>query len=362
MDASILRAETEPLTPRFAIPEAALRRFWLRLARDASNGEVLEASLTYGVASDTLARLVQHWLCGFQIDQQLLDELPTLTSELNGAAWTVVHARSREALAVPLLLLHGYSGAASEMAGIVAPLSDPRGHGAAASDAFHVVCPSLPSYDLGEKALGLPELAEGCASLMRLLGYTRYLVHGSDSGANLALALAELDGGHVAGLHVTALPAYPNETPEELGSLTRSEKSQLALLTQHRDELAYALPQSPIEELAFALARLEDPEQTLTNAALCDSLLAGLTRIWALGGAPARTQLYRRTRLAPAGVSERPVAVSSFPLDAPSLRRFAELRHRVVQWTEHAHGGPMPALEQPELLLSVLREFYRRFR
>lgn len=361
MNASILPAATETAPPPFSIPEAALRRFWVRLARDAASGEPLDASFAYGVGPDTLARLVEHWLDGLP-PVQLFDELPTFTCELNGTAWTVVHARSREAFAVPLLLLHGYSGSAAEMASIVAPLSAPSAHHAAASDAFHVVCPSLPVCDLAQEPLSLRELAEGCAALMQQLGYTRYLVHGSDSGANLALRLAELDGAHVAGLHVTALPAYPAETAEELGSLTGAEKSQLGLLTRHQDELAWALPESPIEELAFALARLENPERALTDTALRDALLVGLTLRWAFGGGGARNELYRRTRLAPAAVSERPVAVSSFPLDAPSLRRFAELRHRVVEWREHEQGGPMPALEQPELLLGALREVFRRFR
>jgi hypothetical protein len=44
------------------------------------------------------------------------------------------------------------------------------------------------------------------------------------------------------------------------------------------------------------------------------------------------------------------------------LRRFAERRHQVVQWSEHEQGGPMPALEQPQLLLAALRDCFRRLR
>ena len=362
MNANVLSVATEPTPWRLEIPEAALARLQSRLGRELATGEGLDASLSYGVSDEDVARLTEHWLHDFDLERQPVFGLPTFKTELDGASWTFVHACSLEVSAVPLLLLHGYCGSPAEMAGLVQPLVDPRAQGALESDAFHVVCPSLPAFGLSEGALDVHAMAEGCAALMGRLGYTRYLVHGSDLGANLALALAERDVAHVAGVHVTALPAYPNGTLEQMAHLTSAEKSQLALLTQVRQELAFGLPESPSQALAFALARLEQPEAVRTDEALRDALLASLTFSWALGDGSARNTLYRETRLSAAGVSGRPVAVDSFPLDVPSLRRFAELRHRVVGWTEHERGGPMPALEQPELLLHTLRNFSRRFR
>jgi pimeloyl-ACP methyl ester carboxylesterase len=362
MNANVLRVAPEPVPWRLTIPEAALRRLRSRLGRDAAAGEALDASLAYGVPGDVVARLTAHWLHDFDLEQQPVWGLPMFKTELEGASWSFVHGRSADRGALPLLLLHGYSGSVAEMAGVVEPLVNPGAHGASATDSFHVVCPALPAFGLSDGVLDVHAMAESCAALMQRLGYPRYLVHGSDLGANLALALAELDDSHVAGLHVTALPAYPPEIPEEMAHLTGVEKSQLALLSQVRDELAFGLPESPIEALAFALARLEEPAAVPTEAVLRDALLASLTLSWALGDGSARNTFYRTTRLSAAGVSGRPVAVSSFPLDAPSLRRFAELRHRVVEWTEHEQGGPMPALEQPKLLVGALRDFFRRFR
>jgi len=362
MNANVLRVAGDPWPWHLTIPEAALARLRLRLGQTLANGEALDASLAYGVPHDALAWLTEHWLQDFELEQHPVCGLPIFKTELDGASWSFVHARSREEGAMPLLLLHGYTGSVAEMTGIVGPLVNPCAHGALASDAFHVVCPALPAFGLSDAVLDVHAMAEGCAALMRGLSYTRYAVHGSDLGANLALALAELEPARVAGVHVTALPAYPQETPEEMAHLTRTEKSQLALLSQVREELAFGLPESPIEALAFALARLEQPEAVQTDAVLRDTLLAGLTLSWALGDSRARNAAYRQTRLSAAGVSGRPVAISSFPLDAPSLRRFAELRHHVVEWTEHEQGGPMPALEQPQLLLRALRDFFRRFR
>jgi hypothetical protein len=84
-----------------------------------------------------------------------------------------------------------------------------------------------------------------------------------------------------------------------------------------------------------------------------------LTLAWSLADQDQRRALYRH-RLDAAPTSPAPLAVQSFPLDAPNLRRFAERDHRVAEWNEHTQGGGMPALEQPELLLASLRDFFTK--
>jgi hypothetical protein len=121
------------------------------------------------------------------------------------------------------------------------------------------------------------------------------------------------------------------------------------------------MPQSPIEELAFALARLEQAEEP-EAVPWRDALLTGLTLSWALGDVGARSELYRTSRLTAARSTRAPLAMHAFPLDAPSLRRFAERQHRVVEWHEHERGGSLPALEQPDLVVTSLRRFCETLR
>jgi epoxide hydrolase len=55
--------------------------------------------------------------------------------------------------------------------------------------------------------------------------------------------------------------------------------------------------------------------------------------------------------------------VAVFPREiAPSIRRFAELTNNIVHWTEFDRGGHFAAMEAPDLLVSDVREFFRRFR
>jgi epoxide hydrolase len=201
---------------------------------------------------------------------------------------------------------------------------------------------------------------DACAALMRHLGYTRYAVHGSDLGASAALALAAADGAHVAALHVSHVPAYPGSDPFDLASLTTGEKSRLARLTELHEQLQFQLPETLVEELAFALSRLDEAE--LTCPRLREELLTSLTLSGAFGDRTSRAALYRATCLAPAPPSRVPVSVFELPLAAPSLRRFVERSHRVVQWQELESGGPSPAVEQPARLLQALTTFGERLR
>ena len=61
---------------------------------------------------------------------------------------------------------------------VIGPLTDPTAHGASASDAFHLVIPSIPGYgDWAEPAaLGWDpvRIAKAWVALMQRLGYDRF--------------------------------------------------------------------------------------------------------------------------------------------------------------------------------------------
>ena len=67
-------------------------------------------------------------------------------TEIDGQSVHFIHARSPEPDALPLVITHGWPGSVAEFLDIIDPLRDPRAHGGDPSDAFHVVCPSMPGY------------------------------------------------------------------------------------------------------------------------------------------------------------------------------------------------------------------------
>src|SRR5262249_21601439 len=86
-----------------------------------------------------------------------------------------------------LIVTHGWPGSIIEQLKIIDPLSNPTAHGASASDAFHVVIPSMPGYGFSGKPTstgwGPEHMARAWAELMKRLGYTRYVARGGDRGA-----------------------------------------------------------------------------------------------------------------------------------------------------------------------------------
>jgi pimeloyl-ACP methyl ester carboxylesterase len=341
---------------KLRVPDSELERlrFWLEQARYPD--ELASIGRGYGVTAAELQELVCYWRDGFDFRsaEARLNELPQLSTAIDGLQLHFIHARSPEPGAIPLLLLHGAAGSVVEFQELIEPLTEPRAHAGTAGDAFHVVCPSLPGFGFSESSAAdefdVSAAARACATLMQRLGYQRYAAHGSDLGALVARELGVLDAAHVVAVHLTTLLAFPSEDPDELASLTSADKSRLALLS----ELAHApYPDLPLD---FALAAGDLPTRAR------DQLLTQLLLCWLTGSDPETAPALRDACRAPVQKSLTPTGICTFPLGLPVLRRFAERNNNIVYFVEQAHGGACPALEQPELLLQDLRRFFGRFR
>jgi pimeloyl-ACP methyl ester carboxylesterase len=107
-----------------------------------------------------------------------LNALPQFQTDLDGVSIHFLHIRSRHADALPLVLTHGWPGSVIEFLKIIPALTDPTAHGGRASDAFHVVCPSLPGYGFSGKpkqsGWTVEKIARAWSELMLRLGYQRY--------------------------------------------------------------------------------------------------------------------------------------------------------------------------------------------
>src|SRR5918999_5389797 len=137
-------AEIRPF--RVEIPQAALSDLRQRLARTRFPDEIPGVGWSRGVPLDYLRGLAQYWADGFDWCEQeaKLNELPQFTTTIDGQNIHFLHVRSPEPDALPLIITHGWPNTFLEYLDLVAPLTDPRAHGAEATDAFHVVVPSLP--------------------------------------------------------------------------------------------------------------------------------------------------------------------------------------------------------------------------
>ena len=80
-----------------------------------------------------------------------LNALPMFMTEIDEVDIHFIHVRSRHEDALPLIVTHGWPGSVIEQLKIIDPLTNPTAHGANASDAFHLVIPSMPGYGFSGK-------------------------------------------------------------------------------------------------------------------------------------------------------------------------------------------------------------------
>ena len=138
---------------RINIAQSALDDLRERLARTRWPDQVEGAGWDYGTNMDYLKQLVDYWQSEFdwRTQEARLNQFPQFTTIIDGQAIHFLHVRSPEPDALPLIITHGWPGSVVEQLKIVDPLTDPTSHGGSASDAFHLVIPSMPGYGFSGK-------------------------------------------------------------------------------------------------------------------------------------------------------------------------------------------------------------------
>src|SRR2546426_9875361 len=104
-----------------------------------------------------------------------------------------------------VIVTHGWPGSIIEQLKIIDPLTNPTAHGGSASDAFHVVIPSMPGYGFSGKPTPTgwdqARIARAWAVLMKRLGYTRYVGQGGGWGGIINDLMATQGNPELVGMH-----------------------------------------------------------------------------------------------------------------------------------------------------------------
>src|SRR4029434_3678504 len=100
-----------------------------------------------------MEKLARYWQTDYDWRkcEAKLKALPNFVTEIDGLDIHFIHVRSKHANALPLIVTHGWPGSVVEQLKIIDPLTNPTAHSASASDAFHVVIPSIPGYGYSAK-------------------------------------------------------------------------------------------------------------------------------------------------------------------------------------------------------------------
>lgn len=133
-----------------------------------------------GVPLKTIKQVLQHWQTNYDWRkvEARINSYPNFITEIDGLDIHFIHARSKHEDAMPIIITHGWPGSIVEQLKIIGPLTDPTAHGGDASDAFHVVIPSMPGFGFSGKpettGWGPERIASAWITLMRRLGYDRF--------------------------------------------------------------------------------------------------------------------------------------------------------------------------------------------
>ncbi len=374
---------------RINIPDPVLRDLKDRLARTRLPDQLENVGWDYGTDIAYLKPLVEYWRDRFdwRAQERRLNEFDQFTTTIDGLRIHFIHQKSPVPGAMPLALTHGWPGSIVEFHKIIGPLTDPVKYGGRAEDAFNVVAISLPGFGFTERpqdrGYSPEKMADIIAKLMARLGYTRYGLQGGDWGGIISRIVALKDGPHVAGLHLNfctsaapADPANPNAgVPEaelkmmqETNARMENERAYQQIQGTKPQTLGYGLTDSPAGLAAWIVEKFHawcDCGDNIESRFTKDELLTNITIYWATQTAASSTRIYYESRNAKPvqGRVEVPTACALFPKEITTPpRTWVENRYNLVRWTPMPRGGHFAALEQPELLLADVREFFRGLR
>lgn len=382
---------------RANIPERAVVDLRQRLLATRWPDRETVSNASQGVQAARLRSLVQYWATDYdwrKVEAEL-NALPMFLTEVDGLDIHFIHGHSRHRNALPLIMTHGWPGSVLEFLKVVGPLTDPTAHGGGAEDAFHLVIPSIPGFGFSGKPTatgwGSDHIGRAWTTLMRRLGYERYVSQGGDCGSVISHRMALQNAPGLIGIHVN----MPGTVPSEIASILAagapapaglSEKERAAfdaldafyrdssgyssMMVTRPQTIGYSLLDSPVGLAAWMYEKFAawtfsggEPERVLTR----DEMLNDISLYWLTASGASAARIYwedHSNNFNAVDIATTPVAVSVFPGEiyrAP--RTWAERCYRnLVYFNEVDAGGHFAAWEQPQVFASEVRAAFRSLR
>ena len=376
--------------------DEALEDLRRRIAAARLPSKELVYDRTQGVRLATIQELARYWTADYDWRrcEARLNALPQFKTEIDGEDIHFIHVKSPHEDALPLIITHGWPGSIIEMLEVVSPLTDPTAYGGQATDAFHLVLPSLPGYGFSaapsELGWDAGRFAEAWGKLMPRLGYTRYVAQGGDVGAIVTDAMGRQAREGLIGIHtnlfVPGSAGFPTNTEEERAAVEQdatSRKTGFGYFLEQATRpqtIGYALLDSPVALAAWMLDHDTDSYYKISSAFVDgkpsgnltrDHILDNVTLYWLTGTGASAARWYWENGQAAARAAGHapppvrvPVGFTQFPGErVRTPRSWVEQAYPTLTYFNKVdRGGHFAAWEEPELFANEIRAAFQTLR
>ena len=393
---------------RINVPDEALVDLRRRIKATKWPDRETVTDESQGVQLAAMQEIARYWATDYDWRkiEATLNALRQFVTSIDGLDIHFIHVRSKHENALPLIVTHGWPGSVIEQLKIIDPLTNPTAHGASASDAFHLVIPSIPGYGFSARPTTTgwdpDRTARAWVVLMKRLGYQRFVSQGGDLGAIISHAMARQAPPELLGIHVNFPATIPPEIakalaagdppPSNLAADEQRAYEQLKILFAKRRAYAafmatrpqtlYGIADSPVGLAAWLLDHGDgygQPAAAIMSAVLGrtinghpadgltrDDVLDDITLYWLTNTAVSAARFYWENKVSvnnAANISI-PAAVSVFPGENYQAPRSWTERayHQLIYYSNVDKGGHYAAWEQPQLFSAEVRAGFRPLR
>ncbi len=354
--------------------------------------EILDSGWRYGTNLGYLKDLVNYWRTEFdwRSQEKMLNDYKHFKTNIDGLNVHFIHEKGKGSNNLPLIITHGWPSTILEMYKVIPLLTDPVAYGGDGEDAFDVVAPSLPGFGFSDSPLAGGMDVESVASLWNKLmtenlGYSRFGSHGGDIGAGVTSQLGRNHSDNLFGIHLTSVtrpnpylgPGSRDLTNAEKIHMGQREDWQLEeggynhIQSTKPQTLSYGLNDSPVGLAAWILEKYRtwsDSDGNVETRFSKDELLTNITIYWVTKTIGSSVRMYYENQKNiwnpdKEEIVDTPTGVAIFPYDlATPPREWAERSYNIQRWTNMPRGGHFAAMEEPELLVEDIRNFFRSYR